>query len=74
MLAMNDDAVCLMNRIVCIAGKRAPTESMGACDLVGASLLAMNDAVCLMNRVVEVAGKRAPTVGLGACDLVGDER
>ena len=61
MLAMNDAAVCLMDRVVWVAGKRAPTEGLdacdlvilGACDLVGASLLAMNDgAVCLMDRVV----------------------
>ena len=64
----------LMDRVVWVAGKRAPTEGL-ALDLVGGSLLAMNDnAVCLMNRVVWIAGKRAPTVSLGACDLAGDER
>ena len=71
---MNDDALCLTDRVVWVAGKRAPTVGL-ALDLVGASLLAMNDdAVCLTDRVVCIAGKRAPTVGLGACDLAGDER
>lgn len=47
---MNDNAVYLIDRSVCIAGKPAPTEKHRI-PLWEQSLLAMNDnAVVLMNR------------------------
>ena len=49
MLAKNDDAVCLTDRVAYIAGKHR-SHRFG--DLLEPSLLAMNDdAVCLPDRV-----------------------
>ena len=55
MLAKNDDAVCLTDRVAYIAGKHR-SHRFG--DLLEPSLLAMNDdAVCLTDRVACIAGK-----------------
>src|SRR5471032_3600501 len=58
-----------MDRVVCIAGKPAPTEKKRQCGAGGGtrsncgSWLASDgiDWVCLMDRVVCIAGKPAPT-------------
>src|SRR5471032_2781465 len=58
-----------MDRVVCIAGKPAPTEKKRQCGAGGCtrsncgSWLACDgiDWVCLMDRVVCIAGKPAPT-------------